>query len=67
MNDVLDRIDMFVVDEMNKATFEKQINRAKRDKKRLKGLQTTIVDMGHGGMLSSKDVSDLTSQIKSYL
>ena len=64
--DILEQIDKFIVSEMNKSTFEKQIKRTRGDKKRLKALRSTIVDMGHGGMLSKKDVDDLISQISNF-
>ena len=63
---VLDKIDQFI-NEINKRSFETQIRKAKKDKNRLKNLQSTIQSMVDGMMLSKKDGSDLMNKINSML
>ena len=63
---VLDKIDQFI-NEINKRNFENQIRKAKKDKNRLKNLQSTIQSMVDGMMLSKKDGSDLMNKINSML
>lgn len=63
---VLEKIDS-VLTEINKRSFETQIKRAGKDKNRLKNLKDTIQDMGDGGTLTKKDVSDLMNKISSLI